>query len=55
MTISSRHSWDMDLENNDFEKEEEGPNYFLMGGPNPAYCRKRSKELQPATLHLLLS
>ena len=37
------------------DTEEEGPNYFLMGGPNPAYCRKACAELQPATLHLLLS
>jgi hypothetical protein len=23
--------------------QEEGPNYFLVGGPNPAYCRKKNK------------
>ncbi len=22
--------------------DEEGPNFFLVGGPNPAYCRKKN-------------
>jgi hypothetical protein len=43
------------IEQDQQDIDDNGPNYFLMGGPNPAYCRKASAELQPATLHLLLS
>lgn len=35
--------------------DEEGPNYFLVGGPSPAYSKKRSSKLEPALQHLLMS
>ncbi len=35
--------------------EEDGPNYFLVGGPGPAYSQRTSSKLSAAALHLLLS
>lgn len=36
MSFNPNQLWIMkDLD----DTEEEGPNYFLVGGPNPAYCR----------------